>query len=550
MLGLSAPYSIRRAAAGAVSAGLALLAATGCGGASHHHTTIPTSATGPTVRPATARPPLLSIFEDPARVLTAPGPTLDELRSLGVQYVRVMVSWAGVAPAATSTHPPAGFGGSSPSAYPQSGWAPYDQIVRLASARGIGVDLDPTAPAPRWATGSGEPRGAPPGVWKPSARLFGQFVSALGTRYSGHYTPPGASAPLPRVHFWSVWNEPNYGQDLAPQSTAHGKVEVSPALYRGLLGASWSALHATGHGSDTILVGELAPRGLTGGGFPGLFAGMVPLRFLRALYCVDGSLHKLSGPAARARGCPPTTAASARFAAANPALFSATGLAVHPYSQGAVAPDVRTAGEPDYADLASLPRLEQMLDAIQRDYGSSRRWPLYSTEYGYKTDPPFVAGAPLATAAAYLNWAEYLSWVDPRIRSFDQYLLADPPPSGPSQFDTGLEFANGTPKPSLAAYRMPLFLPRTTAARGQPLEVWGCVRPVAYASGLGADQAQIQFRAGSGGRFSTVRTVRVSPAECYFDVRVAFPGSGVVRVAWKYPGGPVIHSRVVSIAVR
>ena len=32
-----------------------------------------------------------------------------------------------------------------------------------------------------------------------------------------------------------------------------------------------------------------------------------------------------------------------------------------------------------------------------------------------------------ALAASYLNWAEYLTWRDPRIRSYDQYLLIDPP---------------------------------------------------------------------------------------------------------------------------
>src|SRR5207302_5538319 len=65
----------------------------------------------------------------------------------------------------------------------------------------------------------------------------------------------------------------------------------------------------------------------------------------------------------------------------------ATGFAVHPYPQGAVAPDVITPGEPDYADLAALPRLETLLDTAQRAYGSSKRFDLYSTEFGYKTSP-------------------------------------------------------------------------------------------------------------------------------------------------------------------
>ena len=238
---------------------------------------------------------------------------------------------------------------------------------------------------------------------------------------SRRLVPPAAG------HFWSVWNEPNYGPELAPQATDHSTVEVAPALYRGLLGAAWTALQQTGHGHDRILFGELAPRGRTTGDNPGNFSGMVPLRFVRALYCVDSNLHPLRGTAAAERDCPTTAAASEQFPSQNPALFHATGFAVHPYPQGALAPDVVTPNEPDYADLASLPKLERMLDTIQQAYGSSKRFDLYSTEFGYKTNPPTPLGPPLQQAAAYLNWSEYISWRDPRIRSYNQYLLSDPP---------------------------------------------------------------------------------------------------------------------------
>ena len=180
---------------------------------------------------------------------------------------------------------------------------------------------------------------------------------------------------------------------------------------------------------------------------------------------MDSSLHPLGGAAATERECPATAADSSRFAAENPALFQATGFAVHPYPQGALPPDVITPGEPDYADLATLPRLLRLLDAVQAVYGSSKRFDLYSTEFGYKTNPPFIAGVPIAQAPLYLNWAEYLSWLDPRIRSYDQYELTDPP-AGHSQFDTGLEFADGAPKPTLAAFRLPIYLPVTHAPAG------------------------------------------------------------------------------------
>jgi hypothetical protein len=489
-------------------------------------------------------------LEAPRELIAAPGPTLDQLRRLGVDYVRVSIPWAALAPDAQSRSRSAGFTATSPAAYPASAWAPYDSIVRAATARGIGVDLNPTGPAPLWATGADPPPGGPYGEWKPSATAFGAFVQAVGTRYSGSYTPPGESSSLPRVSFWAIWNEPNYGIDLAPQAIDHSAVEVSPLLYRGLLDAAWSALQATGHGRDTILIGELAPRGITTGDNPGNFSGMVPLRYLRALYCVDSSLHQLRGTAAAARGCPTDSAGSARFVAAHPALFKASAVALHPYPSGGVPPNVVTPFEPDYADLAALPTVERTLDALQAAYGSSTRFPIYSTEFGYQTNPPenIPRTTSPATAAYYLNWAEYISWRDPRVRSWDQYLLNDTPQGN---FASGIEFADGRPKPGYFAFRMPIYLPATTASKGQSLEVWGCVRPARYArlQTGGTQVAQILFRPSSGGRYQIVRRVTLTDPSGYFDVRQAFPSSGTVKLACSYPNGERIESRTVAVTV-
>jgi hypothetical protein len=152
---------------------------------------------------------------------------------------------------------------------------------------------------------------------------------------------------------------------------------------------------------------------------------------------------------------------------------------------------------------------------------------------------------PLSLGPAYENWAEYLTWRNPRLRSWDHYLLVDPPASGPSKFVTGLEFADGAPKPTFAAFRMPIYLP-VTDQRGGDLEVWGCARPANYAPR--PQHVDIQLQAGSDGAFSTVRSVPLG-SSCYFDVRVHFRASGNVRLAWSYPHGPTIHSRLVAITV-
>ncbi len=280
----------------------------------------------PPLPPLATRPGPESIFTPGPPLKSAPAATLDQLRSLGVQRVRVFVPWNSLAPDPTSRVRPPGFDAADPAAYPASSWAIYDTIVKATQARGMGVDFTVGPPPPRWASGKGAPDPSTQTEWRPSAAEFGLFMKAIGTRYSGHYVPPGSSEPLPRVGFWSIWNEPNLGVELAPQAIHHSTVEVSSALYRNLLDTAWSALQATGHGHDTILIGEVAPAGATVGDVPGNFAAMAPLRFLRALYCVDSAYRPLQGAAATARKCPSNAAGSAMFARAHPGSLPGHGL--------------------------------------------------------------------------------------------------------------------------------------------------------------------------------------------------------------------------------
>jgi hypothetical protein len=486
--------------------------------------------------------PLESMFEAGPSLRADPAGTLDALRKLGVDRVKVFLPWDEIAPDPTARVKPAHFRAADPAAYPAANWSLNDTIVRDAEARGLGIDLTVGEPPPLWAAGRDAPKGIHP-QWKPSPTEFGAFVRAVGTRYSGHYTPPGSSRPLPRVGFWSIWNEPNYGPDLKPQAIDHWQIEVSPMLYRGLLDAAWKALAATGHGHDTVLIGELAPRGIEAAD------GMVPLRFVRALYCVDSSFKQLRGVAATDRGCPATAAGSRAFPAQNPGLFHATGFADHPYPQGQTPPDFVTPNEPDYADFATLGNLAETLDRAQRAYGSATHFPIWSTEFGYKTDPPLALQASPRLAASLLNWSEYLSWRNPRLRSYDQYLLSDPPPTSTSLFVTGLEFAGGRPKATFFAYRMPLYLPKTSFASGQAIEVWGCVRPARFAR-LATHRPQrvrIQFRPAGRRRFATVATVALTDPYGYFDVEHTFAGAGAVRTAWSDPHGAEIFSRTVRL---
>jgi len=422
----------------------------------------------------------LSIIQDSNHVLSDPAGTLATIRALGVSTVRVIVVWAQIAPNWEGRTAPRNFNAADPAAYPAGNWAPYDTIVKLASADGIAVDFTLSGGAPLWAEGPGIPRAALDNqywAWRPSAQAFGQFVRAMGERYSGTYVPRGQTAPLPRVSFWAIWNEPNFGEDLGPQAIAGSTVPTGPVMYRSLVGQAWNSLQATGHGADTILIGEFAPWGLAmrgtpkrPQGLPGQFGQTKPLSFLRTLYCVDSSYRPLQGSAARSVRCPTTAAGSRAFWRNNPGLFDATGLADHPYPH-----------------------------ALPKDMGGGG-------------------------------------------------------------FASGLLFSTGQAKATYAAYRLPLFLPANAGRRGRALEVWGCVRPARYEIfDTGSPQsAQIQF-APRGGGFTTLQTVLVSdPADCYFDLRIKFPSSGTVRVAYTYPTvgawpapvGTTVYSRSVAVTIR
>jgi hypothetical protein len=537
----------------------------------------------------------VSIIQDDPHLDRDPAGTLARMRLLGAQVVRVSVPWNYIAPAIGSAHPPRGFNGANPAAYPASRWQLWDAIATAAHNDGMIVDFDLMGGAPRWAQGPGRPPQLKNNQsWEPSASYYGAFVHAISERYSGTYVPAGATAPLPRVDFWTIWNEPDYGPSLAPQGVfspgctfpfasserrcASLKVENSPWMYRNLLDAAWGSLLATGHGpsTDTIAWGELAPRGES---FWGVASGMKPLTFLRALYCVDSNYHPLRGTAASLRGCPTTAAASRQFRSQHPALFGASGVTDHPYMRWyppnhEFNPDpVNHSSTAEYSSLGVIGNLTRALDRLQGVYGSRTRFPIYDTEFAYMTSPPKHSPEPKGgytdfflsptTASAYMNWAEYLSWRNPRIRSFQQYLLYDPlRPTKHNDyggFASGLLTWNGVQKATYDAWRLPLYLPVTTTRRGQALEVWGCVRPALYGAldSESAQTADIQFAPRGSGQYVTVDTVPVSSGSCYFDRHITFGSSGTVRLVYTYPtlepspaGGVQVPSRTVAITVR
>ena len=480
--------------------------------------------------------------------------TLDQLKAMGVDRIRVSVFWSVVAPANDQARKP-GFDATNPAAYPPQAWERYDSLIRAALARGIGLNLNITSPIPRWAAGEAPAtRKDLQETWGPNPAEFEQFVVAVGKRYSGIYQG------LPRVDYWSIYNEPNQAGWLTPQwapdpRDARRQVEAAPATYRALVAAAWRALGATGHGADTILVGETAPQGTEDR--QGITGSIDALKFLRQLYCLDDNLNVLKGTDAQVRGCP--QADPARFVTENPGLFRATGYSHHPYEL--LSPPARRAKPPDWVTMANLGDLSRELRRIYARYGqktqTTRGVPLYLTEYGYQTSPdPYFKAVTFARQAAWLNEAEYIARRNPNVRALSQFLLVDDAPDPDFSttkepnlawrtFQSGLTLLTGKRKLSYRGYITPLFLKQQRVRRGRPVGLFGLLRAAADGT---TPQVALQWRPLGSTRWRTRRTIRVASPGHTFDARLTVPRTGYVRLRW-VKGAKAFASRAARITV-
>jgi hypothetical protein len=491
--------------------------------------------------------PLL-VYGEPAKV----DATLDELASFGVDRIRVSVFWKLLAPANTAKQKPS-FDPTDPAGYQPLVWAHYDHLIRSALTRGILVNLNITSPVPRWAAGD------PPAsrqdlaeTWGPNADEFGKFVQAVGKRYSGTYQG------LPRVDYWSIWNEPNQAGWLTPQwapdpRNARRQVESAPSVYRSLVAAAWQGLAATGHGTDTILVGETAPQG--SGNKKGVTKSLDALRFIRRLYCLDDNLNLLKGSSAEIRACPQNN--PGLFVAQNPGLFHATGWAHHPYDM--LSPPAIRPKPADWVTMANLGDLSRELRRIYQRYGQKlptpRGVPLYLTEYGYQTlpDPIHIS---FNQQAAFLNEAEYIASRNPNVRTLSQFLLVDDAPdpafSVKTQsrlawrtFQTGLTLQTGRRKPAYKAYVTPLFIKTPRVRRGHAVALFGMLRA---ADANSSPLVTIQWQPKGAKRWIARRKFRVAGPRNYFNARVSMPRSGALRLRW-VDGRRVRVSRPARVTV-
>lgn len=410
---------------------------------------------------------------------------LEEIGSLGVRSLRVIVNWRSVAPGASSRTRPS-FEPTNPDAYD---WGEYVPLMAAIKERGWSVLMTVTGPVPTWATAEKLDDRT-----RPSTSAFAAFMTAVGRKFGD------------QVGTWAIWNEPNQPQFLRPQYGDGGKA-LSPAIYRNLYLAGQRGLKKAGQGDDTILLAETSPRGNNN--------VVPPLRFLRGMLCLDGKYKKRPKCAA----------------------LDADGYAHHAYTtrQGPYFKPHGRVGKDDVT-IGVLSRLTSALDRAHRAGALTKRLPVYLTEFGIQSVPDDQQGVSLAQQVQYRAISERIAWSNPRVAAFSQYLLTDSDPDvGPDGkktyggFESGLRFATGKPKPSLAAFRLPLAVKRT----GSKVSIWGYVRPA-----RGSVEATITYADGTGA-FKPLRTVKTD-SRGYFQVSSTWRKTRRWNLQWEgQSGSPV-----------
>lgn len=322
---------------------------------------------------------------DSARMLSAAAAT-------NASIVRTTVYWASVAPTR-----PADAADPFDPAYQ---FGDLDQLVRTAELDDMTVLLTIWG-TPGWANGGRGLNYAP-------ARMadLQQFAQAVAARYSGRY--PG----LPFVGYFSLWNEPNLSEFLAPTFT-NGKPS-SPAIYAQMARAAYAGIKA-GNQRALLAIGETSPRGRD------------------KPSPSPGKAEDTLSPGTFARLVAQAPGPRVRFDA----------WAQHPYSDLGQGP-LQKVRFPN-VDLPQLPTFEKDLDKWFKRKGT----PVWITEYGFQTRPGQPKGVTTTQQVAYMRQAFSIVRKDQRVKMFVWFIFRDDPTSA---WHSGLLNEDSSPKPSLPAF--------------------------------------------------------------------------------------------------
>ena len=403
---------------------------------------------------------LIGFQDDPAFRWDADRATmLDRAVAASARIVRTFVDWSHTAPT-RPLHP----GNPFDPAYKLDD---VDELVRGAQLRGM-TTLITIWGTPGWANGNAGPNRLP-------ARLtdLQAFAGAIAARYSGRY------AGYPLVRHWSVWNEPNLQQFLAPQFDARGVI-VSPALYAKLYRAAFAGIKASSP-SALVAIGETSPLGRD---------------------------HVYLGPSQQTTS--PCT--FARLLALQRPRLSFDAWAHHPYPTSLGLPPTQKVRWPNVS-LEALPRFQAALDTWFGRKGTA----IWITEYGYQTRRPQTLGVTAAQQAAFGVQALRLAAADPHVQMFVWFVLRD---SVQTPWRSGLVDLAGRAKPAFARF----------AAAAAALDASNAVltaAPGSQAVKLPVDVLQLVGRNSSGAAVGiTWRAYLGSSLVAVEQTRLALPSSG------------------------
>ena len=213
--------------------------------------------------PATGMGAVAALQDD---VLTiAPLPQVPQrvelVKQTKAKVTRVDILWSFVAPnrPANPTNP----------ADPAYDWSRLDAIFSQLSAANIRIIVS-TYSTPTWAIAG--KNGAHVSQYNPNAPRpadYAAFMQAAATRYSGSYVPPGATAPLPRIRHWEIWNEPNIVQFFK----YNGKSSLP--RYKALVKAAYPKIKKANRRA-IVIAGVAGPRSSTGDGNIGSSSSTAP----------------------------------------------------------------------------------------------------------------------------------------------------------------------------------------------------------------------------------------------------------------------------------
>lgn len=337
------------------------------------------------------------LAEIPARVAA--------VKATRAKVTRIDILWSFVAPTR-----PANPADPNDPAYD---WSRLDAIFSGLKAAKI-TPIVSTYSTPAWAVQGRSTAFAT--AYNPNApvpALYGQFMRAVATRYSGTFRPAGVATPLPRVRHYEVWNEPN----LKAFFNFNGRSTV--AKYKGLVRAAYPQIKAANKRA-IVIAGVGGPRSSTGNGNVGAKQWMLGL--------VNDKRVK----------------------------FDAYSQHIYP-SKG---PKFRTkAYLKAFPTWASLPEIYRTLDRKRKGMK------LYVTEAGYTTAATEFRNVKVTFAQQRLYLKQLFALPDvksPRMAAVVWFNLEDN-----ANWPAGLLREGGAPKPSYAAFRAIAGRPIPAALRAE-----------------------------------------------------------------------------------